>query len=356
MTERKGWLDKFLKPDPDRADRRPVRDFAAYRWAGSALKQEAAKNVSSSGVYLLTDVRWQPGTVLTLTLQREGPVELSTKHRITTQARVVRCGHDGVGLSFVLAENPESVRWDGLLEGMIGQMKPENMLTLVRIVAAVAFLRRICPGGGKQIEQLFRERLSNYRITKAIDIALAAEELLASDPHAECMRVQPRVAVRILEAGTTTDGGWLHRYWSGLLVTYCSVNARDKSDLNFLELFCGLTSNPLRILTVACTRAAKVISETGEVSARPLAYKLEELVTTTGLSGLHMERDLEVLSKLGLIEKGKSDGQTPFPSDEIRVTPTSLGLQLFARCNGQRGSLREFYTLDSSGTLGRANQ
>src|SRR4029077_4686784 len=115
----------------------------------STLKQDAVKNVSSTGLYLLTEERWQPGTVLMLTLQREGPVVLSPKHRITTQARVVWCGHEGVGLSFVLAEDPVSVQWEGLLESMIEQTRPHDILTLVRMVAAVAFLRRICPGGSQ---------------------------------------------------------------------------------------------------------------------------------------------------------------------------------------------------------------
>ena len=347
MAGQIGWLDKLLKAEPDRAERRPVSDFAAYRWTHSGLRQDAVKNVSSTGVYLITEERWQPGTILTLTLQRKGQVELSSQYRITTQARVARSGRDGVGLSFVLAQDPESVRWESLVEGLIEQIKPDDMLTLVRIVSAVTFLRRICPDAGEEIGQLLRGRLSNHRIAKAINIALTAEALLASDPHAEWMRAHLDVVVRILEDGTTTDEDWLQQYWSGLLVTSCSVNAKDESNLPFVELFSKLTTIPLRILTVACTSVAKVVSETGEISAGPLACTLDELVATTGSRLLHMDRDLESLSELGLIENKKSSGPTLLQSNEIRIVPTSLGLQLFTRCKGHRGSLQEYFAVDS---------
>jgi hypothetical protein len=347
MAGQIGWLDKLLKAEPDRAERRSVSDFAAYRWTHSGLRQDAVKNVSSTGVYLVTEERWQPGTILTLTLQREGQVELSSQYRITTQARVARSGRDGVGLSFVLAQDPESVRWEGLIEGLIEQFKPDDMLNLVRIVAAVTFLRRICPDGSEEIDQLLRGRLSNHRVAKAINIALKADELLASDPQAEWIRAQLDVVVRILEDGTTTDEDWLLQYWSGLLVTSCSLNPRDESNLPFVELFSSLTTIPLRILTIACTSAAKVLSETGEISAGPLACTLDELAATTGSRILHMERDLDSLSELGLIENKKSSGPTLLQSDEIRIIPTKLGLQLFARCKGHRGSLQEFFAVDS---------
>ena len=56
--------------------RRFVEQFAAYRWDGSGLAQEMVRDISSTGLFLLTKERWQPGTILTLTLQREGPLDL----------------------------------------------------------------------------------------------------------------------------------------------------------------------------------------------------------------------------------------------------------------------------------------
>src|SRR5262249_36049475 len=101
IAEAFGKLEKFLAPESDRAERRRVEQFAAYRWNGSDLAQDTVRDISSSGLYLLTNERWEPGTVLVLTLQREGPMDPDPARRITTQVKVVRCGTDGVGLSFL---------------------------------------------------------------------------------------------------------------------------------------------------------------------------------------------------------------------------------------------------------------
>jgi len=147
-----GRLEKFLAPEADRAARRFVDQFAAYRWNGSALAQDTVRDISSSGLYLITKDRWQPGTILALTLQREGPLDLEPTRRITTQVRVIRCGPDGVGLSFLWAkDDPESRQWESLLESLIHQTRPGDMQSLVRMVEAFAFLGCICSDGAEEI-------------------------------------------------------------------------------------------------------------------------------------------------------------------------------------------------------------
>src|SRR5664279_2105577 len=120
MAERTNWLEKFLKHDSERvAERRPVDHFAAYRGDGSNLKQDTVRDISSTGVYIFTEERLQRGTLVSLTLQREGPLEKSAERRIVVQAKVVRCGDDGMGLAFVLRDDPESRHWESLRERLI---------------------------------------------------------------------------------------------------------------------------------------------------------------------------------------------------------------------------------------------
>jgi len=355
MTGRKGWLENFLRPDSDRAERRSVDQFAAYRWNGTKVIQEAVRDISSSGVYILTEERWERGTLVVLTLQRKGPLELSPERRIQVVAKVARCGEDGMGLAFVLRDDPESRQWESLRENLIEQTRPKDMLGLVRMVEAISFLSRICPRGAEAIGQLLRGRLSNHKVTKALEIVLKAQSLLAVEPGKESLRAKPRLVVRILEDGSCTDEGWLMQFWGGLLATSCTADGEDGSNMAFVELFSQLTTFPIRILVVVCTRAAKVLGESGSISAEPLSCNLEELMVTTGSRGLQVERDLARLSELGLIERTGSNSPTLLSSDKITVAPTSLGLQLFAYCNGQRGSLREFYALESPETQSCAN-
>jgi hypothetical protein len=349
MAGRQGWLESFLNPNFSTAERRlserrPVEQFAAYRWSGSELKQEAVRNISSTGLYIVTEERWQPGTMVFLTLQREGPLEMSPERRIDVHAKVTRCGDDGMGLAFVLQDDPDSRQWESLREGLIEQAKPQDMLSLVRMAGAVSFLSRICPRGSEEIGQLLRGRLSNHKLANAIAIALQAENLLTFEPLAEQLHAEPDLTVRILEDGSCTEEDWLKDFWGGLLATSCTRDEKDESSAAFVELFSQLTTYPVRLLTVVCTRATKVRGESGEVCAKPLACKKEELKVTTGSRGVQIDRDLERLRELGLIEKSGSNSSALLNSDEIQITPSALALQLFARCNGYRGLLQDAYT------------
>jgi DNA-binding transcriptional ArsR family regulator len=272
------------------------------------------------------------------------------------QAKVARYGEDGAGLAFLLEDDRESRRWDRLRESLIEETKPEEMLSVVRLSEAIAFLSRICPGGSKEIEQLLRVRLSKQRVANAIEIALIAQKLLVVEPASEGVRAELRLVVRILEEGSCSEEAWLRHFWAGLMATACTADGSDELSRVMVELFSQLATFPVRTLVVVCTRAAKVATESGLICAEPLACNIDEIKTITGSQRPRIERDLDQLSALGLIEKEDRNSPTLSVSDEVFITPTSLGLQLFARCNGQRGSLREFYAIDSVEQTAAASQ
>lgn len=261
MTGQKDWLENLLKSDSEGAERRsagrqPVEQFAAYRWDGSSLRQETVRDISATGLYILTGERWQPDAFVFLTLQREGPLDLKNPEaRIEVQARVIRCGDDGVGLAFVLPDDPDSRQWETLRENLIEQAKPEDMWGLVRIAAAVAFLSRICPNGAEKVGQLLSGRLGSQGLANAVSIALDAENLLAFEPVADGLRADPDLVVRILEDGSSTDEDWLKHFWGGLLATSCTSDGKPESSRALVELLSHLATSSVRILTVACARA-----------------------------------------------------------------------------------------------------
>lgn len=252
MTAGNRCFVTFSEPGSETAERRsakrqPANNFFAYRWNGSKLTQEAVKDITSAGLYILTDERWQPDTLLSLTLQRQGPLERNPEYRIEVEAKVVRCGEDGVGLAFVLSDDAESRQWVSLREDLIEQAKPEDMLSLVRLVEAVAFLSRICSGDAEGIRQLVVGRLSRHRLSNAIAIALKAENLLAGESVVDRKRANPDLVLRILEDGSSANEDWLRDFWGGLLAMSCAVEAKDESSLAFLELSSKLATYLSRI-------------------------------------------------------------------------------------------------------------
>lgn len=351
-----GQLEKFLAPESDRAERKRVEQFAAYRWDGAALAQDSVRDISSSGLYLVTKERWQTGAILTLTLQREGPLDLDPARRITTQVKVVRSGPDGVGLTFLWTkDDPRSRQWESLLECLINQTRPADMQSLVRLVSAFAFLGRICPEGVDEIGEWVRTRAISHKVLNAVSIALKAENLLGGStrPHLN-LRVHPLIAVRILEAGSGCHEDWLHHYWAGLLISSLTPSGSETMNLEFVDLFSQLTSIPTRIFTVVCTRATKFISASGSVQAKPLTCDTDELASTVGARGPQLNRDLETLASLQLIERSASNSPSLLRSSQTCITPTGLALNLFALCSGNRASLPDFYSLTPAASLAAA--
>jgi PilZ domain len=108
---RKSWLQRLLSPDPDqprKAQRERLPDLAAYFFTGGTPEAHDVRDISQSGLYVLTKERWYLGTLVRMTLtDRTAP---TVDRSITLQAAVVRWGNDGVGLKFVLSSSKDRHR------------------------------------------------------------------------------------------------------------------------------------------------------------------------------------------------------------------------------------------------------
>lgn len=95
------WFEELLFQHRRRAQRHPEPRLVAYYWDGGTPTPHNLQDVSSTGFYLLTDQRWYPGTVITMTLQRTEKSEDGSRGSVAVLAKVIRSGEDGVALRFV---------------------------------------------------------------------------------------------------------------------------------------------------------------------------------------------------------------------------------------------------------------
>jgi hypothetical protein len=340
MSARKGWLEKFLQPE--RAARRPAGEFSAYRLSGSIMLQEPIRNISASGAYLVTDKQLLPGSRLSFTMQNDGPFEFNPAHRITTFARVVRVGSDGVGIAFEPPNDAHSRRWADLVEFCAREVKPREMYPFLQLAAAVHFIARICPRASDEIDHLFRTRLSNYKMQRALDIALKAETLLSYEPDVDSLRADPRTVLRILENGASAEDDWLQGPWAGLLAVSCSSQAKVDAYAAIVEMFGRLTPTQIRILDTVCTKSIKVRSDDGGIVAQPLTCELDEFLTLTGARDSQIDQDIRLMSELALLEMSKPSILTTGSND---LTATPVSLLLHASYSGHRGNVEDYYSV-----------
>ena len=98
------WFVKFLRwlsTDRRASKRHPLPGLVAYYWTGGAPEAFHIGDISAHGLYLLTDERWFPGTLILMTLQRTNTDGDDPDDFISVLTKVIRWGADGLGLSFV---------------------------------------------------------------------------------------------------------------------------------------------------------------------------------------------------------------------------------------------------------------
>ncbi len=337
-----------------RAERRISPDLVALHWHGTNPRENHVANISKTGAYLRTDETWNPGELLSLTLQRRGTFEKSKNNRFAVRAKAVRRDKNGVGISFLFSRGEDLHLWENVVDSEPSRVEPEELIREFRIAAAIAFLGRISPGALERVQWLFRKGLSSHRLEGAVEIALHADDLLSLLNGNTQIQVRPDVVLRILEEGSWTEVEWIRHYWSGLLVTSCEDRKSEDLDFNSPALLSQLTTIQTRIFSSACDSARKFVGPEGHLVARRQMRSAEELMRISGIHDpVHIERDLHHLTQLGLLEP-----QTKWAFfsrlERAEVTPTNRALRLYARCHAHRGELSGFYGLEDSNSCAYA--
>lgn len=89
------------------AERRTLSGLVAYYWDGGRPIAHDIRDISLTGMYLLTEDRWYPGTVMQMTLCETTNTIVDSDRWIAVQAKVTRHGSDGVGLAFLPGKEGE---------------------------------------------------------------------------------------------------------------------------------------------------------------------------------------------------------------------------------------------------------
>ena len=103
----KSFWRGLLGKERRKAERRAVPGMVAYYWDGGSPTLHPIREISLTGMYLLTEERWYLGTVVRMRLQQLETPEEDPDRSITVHARAVRWGEDGVGMAFLpQGQNP----------------------------------------------------------------------------------------------------------------------------------------------------------------------------------------------------------------------------------------------------------
>ncbi len=312
----------------------PADDMDVNYLSESKQKSVRVKNISPTGVYILTDDRWRVGETVSFTLKKWTLIDTTVQPVVYLRGKAVRSGHDGVGFAFQY-DHIDTASWLNL----VGQAEPliahRDALHMLRVTKALAFLCRVCPARESENLRFLLDELVYESGDRALDILTNAEELVSRRQLATRADVSPDVIYRILLDGSKNDMAWMRRFWSGLLAAASLQGTNDEKSEEYTELLSKLDTVQIHILTASCTKSGYTRMKSGEIVPNGLAFSADQMRWITGVSDLnHIERCLDRLHQLGLIEQTiKYDPFAPF--DVANLTPTLAGLNLYAKCKGQ---------------------
>jgi len=98
------WLIWPTFRETQRAEPRADVPLVAHYWDGGAPMAHKIQEISADKLYLLTDQRWYPGTLVMLSLQREDVSATDPDRAITVKGQVVSSDANGVSFALVLPE------------------------------------------------------------------------------------------------------------------------------------------------------------------------------------------------------------------------------------------------------------
>lgn len=350
--------DWFKDPQPRlerKGKRHPAPRFEVIHPSGDMQKPDEIKDISASGVYLLTDEAWLPGTEVPLTLHRKGLDPEETQDDFTMEAKVVRRGKDGAGLSFNIPEEIDPTVWVSLVEGAVAEAGPDDLIGPFKTARAVAFLSHICPDAEKDFRRKICTDLSSGRFRNAMEILLKTERILASWPDSEGMKGSSKLVAGILEYGSWAEEDEIREYWANLMALACAPERDEARFMDILDRVSQFAKVHFRMFAMSCERSAKYVAGTA-VCAKPLEFTAEELLAVGISRDLgRMERELHHLHMIGIYNSGHVPSSY-LPADKFDLSPTSLGLEVYARFHGHRGTVPDYFRLSvpADGALARA--
>jgi hypothetical protein len=95
------WFRNLFSRDPRRSQRLVKPPLVAYYWTGGTPSPHTIADISSSGLFMLTEDLWYPGSILSMTLQRTDQLRGTPESWIAVNLLVVRRTDDGLGAAFV---------------------------------------------------------------------------------------------------------------------------------------------------------------------------------------------------------------------------------------------------------------
>ena len=323
-------LQKLGYPDHPRAERMPAARLAAHCDSELNHIDAGVKDISSTGLFLITEKRFTTGEVVHLHLHAEGIGEGHSELEINVEARVARQGADGIGLKFVLPAGLDTNLWSVLVRNTVVLTQASEIAQMFRTLRTILFLCRLCQSGAEEAILLLGGQLDTIRAESLFEITFGAETLLAAEPQPEKLRADAKLIAHILREGSWSHSNQQKQLWIGLFVDSCKLEGWDDSNKPFADMLVNVTPAQAAIFIEGCNRQAQ--HESDLAPNRRVVLSPQQIISLTRQYDLNrIATDIAYLYNLGVLDR-LHDFTTYADNDSYDITPSPTGIELFRRC------------------------
>ncbi len=148
-----------------------------------------------------------------------------------------------------------------------------------------------------------------------------------------------------MENGSWSEHNELHEIWAGLLASSCDEKGEDDSNLIFINIVAQMTELQVKVLNYACENSKFILRKTGILSSNKLEVNIDLLKEITNTDDLgRLDRELDHLRNIGILKELSGGLDTEHLIADI--SPSDMGIHLYARCQGFIGETKDFYTYE----------
>jgi PilZ domain len=299
--------------------------------AGSEQRKVKIGNISPTGLYLITEDRWQPGTPVLLTLGERSIFEDRSRSQVKLWTHCVRADENGVGLTFKHSHIDRN-KWLDAMSRAPSLIAANHPVQVFRLTRALAFLSHISPATDAAVLKLITENLTRERTERAIEIALLADDLLESQSGASKTTVEPGLVLRVLEFAVQVEEAEIRDYWARLLAASSLSDSQDAMNRVLAGLLARMNQLHLRILVAAWKKAKLAGFESRSGTPPAVCCNIEEVKAMGGVA--HAERIEGVVNDLHEFRLlGNTERPTLFNAlAEVNLSLSELGAKFCETC------------------------
>lgn len=212
-----------------------------------------------------------------------------------------------------------------------------------------SFLKIVCKPAFEEFGLMLGDKVRYWRLNNIINVLEKSQDKLEFRDNKLELKINPRIALGIIENASLTDEHELQELWSGLFAASCNNDDKNDENIIFIDFLKSITSTQAKILKYICENSTKIIYDNGLMACDQLIFEVQKLKEISGIQDLHrLDRELDHLAHLNLIGQDIFNGGGGIKISDFtaNVTPTPLALNLYVRCQGYNGDPQFFWTIN----------